>query len=251
MDLFNNSYLPSFAYYSHPGSEPGTLLTSPGNAVTVKAHSNFMRLLQHAQALGIKVLPLVWEPAFERLGPDGTTGRINEMRLNARYGFAFKRFKPDLTDPSLTLAQFRDQQYQAMINEITILSCEPIKNHANITVLVGLGFEVFPMAGEIWPVLIFSKFNQGDLAHFVTKSPVQEEAVLLGLCCELAKAVRILHVCSESEILLVHITSSLNTAEARGCFANIKGTQTWSMETSSLAMSSCLKTSKKGIYLWG
>lgn len=118
-DLFSTSYLPSF---------PNTRFTVPTSYFTGlsnehgQSHENFTRFLQHVQGLGVNILPLVWEPAFEVLGRDGATGRVNENQLNAGFAFAFKRFKPNGTDPNLSKAQFRKLQYNAMIKEMTILS---------------------------------------------------------------------------------------------------------------------------------
>jgi hypothetical protein len=208
MDLFSTSYLPSF---------PNTHFTVPATYFTGlsnehgQGHENFTRFLQHAQGLGVNILPLVWEPAFEVLGRDGATGRVNEGQLNAQFAFAFKRFKPDGTDPSLSEAQFRDLQYSAMIHEMTILSCPPIKNHGNIIVFIGVGFELFPATGEVWPMLIFSKFNQGDLVTYMFHAQNLEEDILLAICGEVAKGVQVLHDCSKPCIRLaqmVYLTDS-------------------------------------------
>lgn len=199
MDLFSLSYLPSF-----PNTQftvPATYLTGVGN-LHGQGHDNFTRFLQHAQGLGVNILPLVWEPAFEVLGRDGATGRVNESQLNAQFAFAFKRFKPDVTDSSLSLSQFRDIQYSAMINEMTILSCPPIKNHDSIIVFVGVGFELFSAREEVWPMLIFSKFNQGDLGAWMLRTQNLEGDILLGICGRAAKGIGALHDCSRSRTWL-------------------------------------------------
>jgi serine/threonine protein kinase len=111
--------------------------------------------------------------------------------------FAFKRFRPDVTDPRLSEAQFRDQQYSAIINEMKILSHPPIKRHDNITMLIGVGFELFPETGQVWPVLIFSKFNRGDLASFILLNEDLSAETRLGICGQVANAVQGLHSCSQ------------------------------------------------------
>ncbi|KUL90028.1 hypothetical protein ZTR_02801 [Talaromyces verruculosus] len=191
MDVFCTSYLSSFPNTNFIA--PTTFITSL-DAGHNHNHENFTRLLQHAQSLRVRILPLVWEPAFEVLGRDGATGRVNEDHLNAKLAFAFKRFKPDNTNPSLSDSQFRDLQYSAMINEMTILSHPAIGEHDNITYFIGVGFELFSDTGEVWPMLIFSRLNQGDLGTYMAQSTsIQDGDILLGICGQVAKAVQILH----------------------------------------------------------
>ena len=61
-------------------------------------HDSFIKFLQYAVALRVHILPLIWEPELGTVGSDGATGRVNQSLLNAQTHFAYKRFKPDVTD---------------------------------------------------------------------------------------------------------------------------------------------------------
>jgi hypothetical protein len=56
-----------------------------------------------------------------------------------------------------------------MITELTVLSNHVVREHANITVFVGLCFELSHTADTVWPVLVFTKATQSDLGTFMAK----------------------------------------------------------------------------------
>ena len=195
MDLFIISYSSSSSYVNL--TSPASLLSSLQFEDGSDAHDNFIRFLQHAQKLNVRILPLVWEPGLEKVGLEGATGRVSQSPWNSQMQFAFKRFRPDLIDTNLSETQFRKRQYDAMINEITILSSQTIKDHANIALLIGVGFDVVQPTGQIWPVLVFFKANCGDLVAFISENQSVAEDLLLGICCEVSKGLHALHDCSE------------------------------------------------------
>src|SRR6266516_1167943 len=177
MDLFITSDLPSSASFDIASlldsasaiSEAG----SPGH------HQNFIKFLQYATALRVKILPLTWEPALEAVGRDGATARVNQSFVNAETMFAYKRFKPEVTDHRLSEAQFRELQYTTMINELIILAHPGIGDHINIVQYVGICFELSPNAVEVWPVLVLVKTTRVDLATYMSQNESLGPALLL------------------------------------------------------------------------
>lgn len=194
MNLFISSDLLSS---SCPNLSPPVSLP-PSNPEGDSTHDDFIRFLQCAQSLGVRILPLVWDPGLEQLGRDGTTGRVSQRGWNSDMQFAFKRFRPQLTGSvSLTDAQLRSLQYLAMTNEMTILSCPGVKNNSNIVLFFGIGFEIIPSLAQIRPMLIFSKATGGDLSTTDFEAEEMSEDYLLGICGEVAKGLDGLHNCSE------------------------------------------------------
>jgi hypothetical protein len=159
-------------------------------------HQNFIRLLAVAIALEVNVLPLTWRPALESLG-EGATGLVSQSPLNSRIEFAFKRFKRINSNAALSEADFRNLQYDAMISEMVTLSCPQIYDHPNIVNLEGLCWELLPGSDEVWPVLAFRKAEGGDLLHFMSSPDALEFGSddLLAVCGEVAKGLRIMHLC--------------------------------------------------------
>ncbi|KIW71201.1 hypothetical protein PV04_03396 [Phialophora macrospora] len=193
MELFTTSDLPPTTL-----SGPYLSLLDAGagaKSADTDGHHNFLRLLQHAVSLDTRILPLTWDPMLEKVGPDGATGSVNQNLLNSQVTFAFKRFKVEVTDPSVTQQDFRTLQYDAMINELTVLSNRAVREHANIAVFVGLCFELSPAADAAWPVLVFTKATQSDLGTFMAKGDRQGSDFLLGVCTEIARGIEILHEC--------------------------------------------------------
>ncbi|KAK4227124.1 hypothetical protein QBC38DRAFT_455500 [Podospora fimiseda] len=184
MDLFLSSE-------QSPSSSSHANLTSTGNFSLPESllselriednneHNDFVHFLQQAQALQVRILPLVYESRLDR---------VRQER------FSFKRFKPDPGNSGYSERQLRRLQYKAATNEMAILSCSAIRDHPNITLFVGVGFEVIPSPVSVRPVLVFSKATAGGLDSFVTDNQNQiDDDVLLGICGEVAKGLDALH----------------------------------------------------------
>jgi Protein tyrosine and serine/threonine kinase len=159
-------------------------------------HPNLLRLLQAATVLKVPILPLTWDPAFEALGLDGATSRVNQSPLNAALEFAYKRFAPESNDNYTTQEAFRKMQYDAMIAELTILSCPTIRRHENIVTFVGMCFEVLS-SGEVLPVIVFKKAEHGDLSVFLAENLPLDASSLTEICGEVAKGIQIMHSCGK------------------------------------------------------
>jgi hypothetical protein len=147
--------------------------------------------------------------------------------------------------------EFRHQQFDAMATEMMVLRCCPeVSRHPNIIEFVGLCFELAQvrrsnstttrLAGldgdrhkdggadadaraddkdvdvndlEVWPVLVFTKVNRGDLANFKDRHHRGQrhhhldldldQDLALGICREVSKALGVLHRNSMSTFLLL------------------------------------------------
>ncbi|GAB1317155.1 Tetratricopeptide-like helical [Madurella fahalii] len=193
MDLFITSGLPSSSYIhlTSPASLLSSLALEDGSV-----HDDFVHFLQRAQALNVRILPLVYEPRLDAVGQDGATGRVNQRVWNSRMRFAFKRFRPSLDGAGLSEMRLRRLQYKAAANEIAILSCPAIRDHPNIALFIGVGFEVVQSPMSVRPVLVYSKATGGDLATFISESQDVDEDLILGMCGEVIKGLDALHSCN-------------------------------------------------------
>ena len=133
-----------------------------------------------AQKLGIDFLPIIWQPALDRIGR-GATAEIREASMSLRANFAFKRpifrysFDPD---------EFESRIAPSLIAEMSILAQLSVRRHPNIVHLEGICWDVLPGDGKpisrdepikagsggIVPVFVFEKANHGDLSTFI-KAP--------------------------------------------------------------------------------
>ncbi|KAH8592618.1 hypothetical protein B0O99DRAFT_235208 [Bisporella sp. PMI_857] len=191
MDLFYSS-----GFLAHTAVS-SSLLDQLGDHTgkTDNQHNDFIRFLQIASALEAPILPLTWDPAFEALGRDGATGRINQAPLNAGITFAFKRFNPQGPWPAVSQDDFRRIQYNAMIAEMTILMRKDIRRHQNIITFVGTSFELSKDSDKVRPVLVFTKADLGDLHTFLSNYGPLDVSMLVAICGEVAKGIDVMHRC--------------------------------------------------------
>jgi serine/threonine protein kinase len=164
------------------------------------SHQDLIRLLAIASALSVEIFPFTWQPALESLGQGGT-GWISQSSVNDQISFAFKRFQQVNPNPNseLTESKFRSLQFNAMISEIVVLSCPEVYDHPNIINLEGICWEVLKPSGEVWPVLVFQKAKLGDLRRTLSlpESENMDLNMKIGICGEVAKALRIMHQCGK------------------------------------------------------
>jgi hypothetical protein len=196
MELFYSSYSSSS---STSTPLPSSLLDSlsPSTTPIPGNPSNLLRLLQVAQVLRVPLLPLTWDPALEPIGRDGSTGSISQSPLNASLSFAYKRFNPTVTRNDMSTPAFRKMQYGAMIDEMTIFSHRGIRRHPNVVNFVGLCFEIHKTDGvdgdEVWPVLVFTKADLGDLYTFLTGNGPFALETLVEICRDVARGIEVMH----------------------------------------------------------
>ena len=77
-----------------------------------------------------------------------------------------------------------------MIAEMTILMRRDIRRHQNIITFVGACFELSSVSDEVWPVLVFTKANPGDLHTFLSNCGPLDVPTLAAFCGEVAKGIQ-------------------------------------------------------------
>lgn len=162
-----------------------------------------------AQKLGIKFLPITWQPALDHIGR-GATAEVREASMSVRASFAFKR---PIFRSSFDSGEFESRILPALIAEMSILADPSIRRHPNIIQLEGICWEVMsgdvelvsrekPIEsgkGGIVPILVFEKANHGDLSSFMMHSVGKQLGFRdrLEICIAIAKAIVAMHSISK------------------------------------------------------
>jgi len=144
------------------------------------------------QKLGIDILPITWQAARQPIGI-GATGRINEALINLHTSFAFKCVSDRQKE-----RETKEGVIQALINEVTVLGHESIRNHSNIVELQGICWDVASDDtgdDKVWPVLVFKKAQYEDLYYFAMQLVGRELcfAERLKLCIDVGTAILDMH----------------------------------------------------------
>lgn len=194
MELFFTSYLPSASFISDT-SQLSLIdsIDSSGGAEAGPNHQDFIKFIQHVIALKVEILAMTWDPALERFNGEGSLGTVSRGGVNADMTFSYKRFRPEPTDPRYSDEQFRELQYAAIVNELTVLASPGLRDHDNIVRLVGICFELSPNNVDVWPVLVLLTANGGELARTAFIRKIVGEDILLRICGEIAKGLHALH----------------------------------------------------------
>lgn len=147
----------------------------------------FIAVLALAQRLHVSFLPLTWQATLPELGRGGQAG-VNQALINLQTSFAFKRFRPRLTDGERT-------QFQEIVCEMILLSHPSIRQHPYIVTLEGICWDILGDGEQVFPVLVFQKSHYGDLNRFVNEGMGQELSLeeRLKLCADIGIALRDMH----------------------------------------------------------
>jgi hypothetical protein len=166
----------------------GALFQTAAAAGSVKprSHYNLISFLGIAQRQQIDFLPVIWQPALDKVG-EGGTAEIREALINLRTSYAFKRFKP--TD------QDEGKIFRELVSEISVLGHRSIRSHPNITRLEGISWDIPQGGKKVWPVLVFEKTKCGDLEKFAHSQAGQNMGLedRLKICVDVGTAVNDLH----------------------------------------------------------
>lgn len=148
---------------------------------------DFLAFLSVAQSLNVDFLPLTWPPALDAIG-EGATAKIRQATISLGASLAFKcpKARSDWED---------GDNYRALIAEISVLRCPPVRGHPNIARLEGIWFDIDVENSKARPVLVTEKAPHGDLFGFMTLGEGSELSLKsrLGLCHDVALAIRIMH----------------------------------------------------------
>ena len=161
----------------------------PSHSAAQYADHSFIALLALAQRLEIPFLPIIWQALLDNLGQGGQA-RVSQALANVQTSFAFKRFRGDSTYNSDD-----DTPFQAVINEMIVLSNPAVLDHPYVVTLQGICWDISTDGDQVWPVLVFEKSVHGDLFEFVKVGPgsslsTQEK---LKLCTDIGIAIRDMH----------------------------------------------------------
>lgn len=178
----------------------------PSHSAAQYADHSFIALLALAQRLKIPFLPITWQALRDNLGQGGQA-RVSQALANVQTSFAFKRFRDDSTGNV-----DEDTPFQAVINEMVMLSHHAIQDHPYVVTLEGICWDI-PRDDQIWPVLVFEKSIYGDLFQFVKAGlgsalPTQEK---LKLCADIGIAIRDMHLNSMWFFLYIEVDRSQRT----------------------------------------
>jgi serine/threonine protein kinase len=175
------------------------------------ADHSFIALLALAQRLEVPFLPITWQALLDNLGQGGQA-KVSQAAANVQTSFAFKLFRGDSVDNA-----DEDTPFQAVINEMIMLSHRAIRDHPFVVTLEGICWDIPGDGDQVWPVLVFEKSIHGDLFEFVKSGrgsslSTQEK---LKLCTDIGIAIRDMHsnstcLCLYIEIDITHFTDIIH-----------------------------------------
>ena len=168
---------------------PATATSKSALARGVENESgDLISFLAVAHCHGLDIAAITWDLTLGGLGKGGTA-KIDQSNLSLRWSLAFKR--------PLTASQPRElsEEYRVLMSEILVLCNAAMRNHPNIVTLEGVCWDIHPQTSEIWPVLIFEKAQEGDLATFMASDVGQALTFSqrLQLCQDVAVALMNMH----------------------------------------------------------
>ena len=156
---------------------------------------DFVSVLQAAQLCGLDLLPISWQQALGSLG-DGGTANLNQSYLNLQLSFAFKRMSNLV---SLAVGPAGEAKvFRAIVSEILALSHPAMRAHPNIVKVLGISWEIEPSPHRVWPVLVFTKTQFGDLHSFMNTDTGRNLTFIekLDFCIAIGSALHTTHVSS-------------------------------------------------------
>lgn len=163
----------------------------PVNMEAADIHDEFLVFLGIAQQYKIDFLPMSWERAQNIVGA-GATAEIRQSQVNQDTSYAFKNLNPN-RQAQMIIEERR--QFRALTMELSILGYLPIRQHRSFVTLEGIGWDISPESGAIWPFLIFERAKHGDLCTFMRQRVGREMSFKqrLSLCHDIGDAVSIMH----------------------------------------------------------
>lgn len=87
--------------------------------------------------------------------------------------------------------------FGALVSEILALSHPVMRGHPNIVKVLGISWEVDPSSEKVWPVLIFTKTQFGDLHDFMNTDIGRNLTFIerLDFCIAIGSALHTTHAC--------------------------------------------------------
>lgn len=222
-----DSFEPIFPTFDRGDSSTLSLTSRKLWETELDGHPPILSLLAIASRLNCNIFPLIWGSEMVGLG-EGATGKFSQSPLNAQITIAYKRFsRRPSSDGTLTRGERLHLLYKALICELIVLHHRELYDHPNIVKLEGICWEVVKEFNEIWPVLVFRKADLGSLDHFLTRPESKDIDMteLVIICGEVAKALRIMHLCGKTPLLSSSLPSLLPKELYRYCSWRYKATK--------------------------
>jgi serine/threonine protein kinase len=167
---------------------------SPANlSLADRYHHNFISFFSLVQQLQVDILETTWRPWLQPLGGGASSQVSSSDAVTTQLTFAFKRTIPRRGQILASPAATERKRFRALICEILVLQCPAVRNHPNITSLLGISWEFW--RGAVWPVLAFPRASHGSLEDFISSKACENIPfeTLVTICCELALALDCLH----------------------------------------------------------
>lgn len=172
----------------------------PGSASSQQPHresepSSLVDFLNAVQLNDAYLLPVASQKGLGFIGK-GLSGSIQQSTADISTILAFKEGVPSKHQCDTE----QDQDWYSLVTEITVLQHPPIRTSPHVIDLLGVTFRVESVNDtekRALPLLISSKVNRGDLAHFILENQGTHLTpdIRLQLLTEVAEATRLLHSC--------------------------------------------------------
>ncbi|KAI0858827.1 hypothetical protein F4860DRAFT_287009 [Xylaria cubensis] len=162
---------------------------------------SFITICQHHK---IDIWPLYWDIKLDMLGK-GATGDVRQAIIDLESQFAFKRFishratRPNNGElPKLSTYNSNEKLFTSLVSEVVILNQPEIRRHEHIVNIAGIAFDVegsSPDSLEIWPLLIMSKAQHGNLMNFLAseRGRMLDFLIRLEFCAQIGSAISTMH----------------------------------------------------------
>lgn len=153
----------------------------------------FLAIAQNAE---IDFVSITWPRGLSEIGI-GATAKVHKSLINLQKSLAFKIVEGaewiERIDESQRPEQIKTR-FKELISEIEVLTHPAVREHPNITSLLGICWDILPR-GRVWPVLLFEKAPFGDLWSFAATEAGQKMGIKtrIKLCSDIATAIRDLH----------------------------------------------------------
>lgn len=154
--------------------------------------ASFLTFLATAQKLEIPILATTWEAGASEAGLGGTS-IILSSDIDLTTEFAYKRIH-EWSKRTMTEMQLMS----LLVAEIAVLGHRAIRQHAHITQLRGICWDVSHDDDKPWPVLVFERSVLGNMYSYFTaniwrKNEFEERATALRHIIEIGSAIATMH----------------------------------------------------------
>jgi hypothetical protein len=170
----------------------------PSKESASKGHGDLISFLAVAQECGLEFLPVAWQSALDSSGRgslgSGGTAEVSQSLVTVETSYAFKRMS-NVQVTAFNLENKLLTSFASVRSELLTLNNPAFRDHPNIINMEGICWEIMPIAGTVWPVLVFKKAEFGDLYKFLDSEPGGNVSMdtRIGICVDVARGIAALH----------------------------------------------------------